>query len=287
MHPIVSFGAPITLQHGASSIVISVGGPVSISGSVKDDVVSIGAPIYLHPSTEVRRDVLSLGESSYRAPGVKVTGRIDGQMASWNNRGSPGDMNWILATWQYSGLGLAAGLALLMVCICIAVAFPWQTVLVANHLRREVIRSFVAGLMGVFLFAFLVVPLGLSLFGLPFALLIAVGAAAAWLLGITSFAVVLGKRLAVQRRHDAGLLWTVVSGMFILAVAGAVPWLGIIVVGLSGTTGAGALVLTMVARSRPAHVDGSRAFGEVPETFSLKKSYIPTGGSQRLSADED
>jgi hypothetical protein len=150
---------------------------------------------------------------------------------------------------------LAAGLALLLICVCVSVAFPWQTIQVANTLYRDLVRSLVAGLMGLFLFAFLVVPLGLSLFGLPFALLLAVAGAGAWLLGLTAAAVVLGRRLARLRGHDAGLLWLVVSGMFALALAGAIPWIGILLVGLAGVTGAGSSALTVISRARPTIAD--------------------------------
>jgi hypothetical protein len=283
-HPILSFGGPITLPKGSNSMVISILGPIYASGPIKDDVASIGSPIYLRSGASVHRDVVSVGESVYRAPRVRVDGRVGGQMVPWNGRGSPADTNWLLATWRYSGLSFAAGLALLLICTCIAVAFPWQTVLVANYLHRELARSLVAGLMGLFVFVFLVVPLGLSLFGLPFALLLAVAAAAAWLLGLTSAAVVAGRRLAAIRKHDAGLLWVVVSGMFVLALAGAIPWLGLFIVGLAGTTGAGALALTMVTRARPAPVSVPTGVDPDDETFSLPDAYVNTAGTSPAAA---
>jgi hypothetical protein len=276
-HPLLSIGAPVTLTKGSSSMVISILGPVYLSGRVKDDVAGIGSPIYVRSGASIQRDVVSLGESVYRAAGVTVEGRVGGQMVPWDGRGSPGDTNWLIATWRYSGLSFAAGLALLLICTCIALAFPWQTVMVANYLHRDLARSVVAGLMGLFLFLFLVVPLGLSLFGLPFALLIAVAAAAAWLLGLTSAAVVTGRRLAALRKHDAGLLWVVVSGMFAIALAGAIPWLGVLIVGLAGATGAGGLALAMIARARPAPVTVPFVIPEEDETFSSSSAYVSRG----------
>jgi hypothetical protein len=251
-HPLFSIFGSVTLEHGSHDLVISLFGPVHVNGVAKDDIADLGSAIYLDPGSTVQRDVVAVGNSVYRGPGVRVTGRVGGDMVQWNGRGKPGSPNWFAATWRYSSLSFAAGLALLLICVCVAVGLPWQTVMVSNYLHRELVRSLVAGLMGLFLFALLVIPLGLSLFGLPFALLLAVAAAAAWLLGLTAFAVVIGRELAKFRRHDAGLMWAVVSGMFTLAIAGAVPWIGVMVVGLAGTAGAGSLALTMVARSRPA-----------------------------------
>jgi len=273
-HPLFSIFGTVTLQKGSNDLVISLFGPVHVSGTVKDDIAAVGSGIYLHPGAVVKSDVVSIGSSVYRASNVAVSGRIGGDTVAWNGVGSPGATNWFEATWRYSGLSFAAGLALLLICVCIAVAFPWQTVLVSNNLHRETGRSLIAGIMGIFLFLFLVVPLGLSLFGLPFALLLAVAAAAAWLLGLTAAAVVVGRRIATLRRHDAGLLWAVVSGMFVIAVAGAVPWIGVLVVGLAGSAGAGSLGLTMIARSRPAP---AMPLVSEDETFSCSSTYLEPG----------
>lgn len=265
-------------------MVISILGPVHVSGIAKDDIAAVGSAIYLEHRANIQRDVVSLGESVYRAPGVQVSGRVGGEIVPWNGKGSPGSHNWLSATWHYSGLSLAAGLALLLICICISVVLPWQTVMVAKYLYGDLARSLVAGLMGLFLFAFLVVPLGLSIFGLPFALLLAILGVAAWLLGLTAAAVVIGRYVARLRRHDAGLLWAVVSGMFVLAIAGAVPWLGLVVVGVAGVTGAGALALTMIARARPSPLFADMPPDTQDETFDASGAYIdmaPTSPQSR------
>lgn len=277
-HPLITIGSDVWLTKGSKAMVISLFGSVHISGKVTDDVAGIESPVYLSSGSRVERDIISIGESVYRAPNVHIAGRVGGEMTPWKGSGSPGSPNWMLATWHYSGLSFAAGLALLLICTCIAMAFPWQTVLVANNLYRNLLRSLVAGLMGLFLFVFLIIPLGLSLFGLPFAALLAVAAAAAWLLGLTAAAVTTGRYLARLRRHEAGLLWAVVSGMFALAIAGAIPWMGSVVVGLVGATGAGSLALTMIARARPS----ARALDTASdETFRERAAYIERGEALR------
>ncbi len=123
---------------------------------------------------------------------------------------------------------------------------------------------------------FLAVPLGLSLFGLPFALLLAVAAAAAWLVGLTGAAVTLGRYLARLRNHDAGLLWTVVSGMFAACFVIAIPWLGPILVGLAGVTGAGSLALAMIGRARPDALP-HRLTSTAKQLRRLRRIYIVVG----------
>jgi hypothetical protein len=258
-------------------MVIDVLGPVHLGGRVSDDIATIAAPIYLRRGAVVQRDIVSVGDSVFRAPHVQVEGRVGSQMVAWSGVGSPGSRNWLYETWHYSRISFAVGLALLLVCTCIALTLPWQTVLVANNIYRDLLRSAVAGLMGVFLFAFLAVPLGLSLFGLPFALLLAVAAITAWLVGLTGAALTLGRYLARLRRHDAGLLWAVVSGMFVGAFVIAIPWVGPIVIGLAGITGAGSLALAMIGRARPEPLPEHVEFIE-GETISEGRSYIQSGG---------
>jgi hypothetical protein len=277
-HPLFAIASDVTLKHGSNGLVISLFGPINVFGPVKDDVADFGSALYLHPGAHVDKDVVSVGNSVYRARDVTVGGRIGGEMVAWNGTGTPGATNWFQATSRYSSLSFAAGLALLIICVGIGIAFPWQTVLVANTLNRDAVKSVMAGLMGLFLVAFLVIPLGLSLFGLPFALLLAVAGAAAWLLGLTAAAVVLGKWIAKIRRHEATLLWAVVAGMACLAVAGAVPWIGVLFVGLAGVAGAGSLALTMVARARPVPVSDS-SLVENDETFHASESYVELAGN--------
>jgi hypothetical protein len=273
-HPLLSVGADVWLPHGSSAVVIAVLGRIHAEGRLSDDVANLGGPIYLQKGTIVERDVVSIGDAVYRAPEVRITGRVGGQMFVWNGSGSPGRLIWPLDLWHFSRLSFAAGLALLLICTCIAVAFPWQTVVVANNLFRGMLRSALAGLMGIFLFVFLAVPLGMSLFGLPFALLLAVAAAAAWLLGLTAAAVTIGRYLACWRGHEAGLLWAVVSGMFASALVLAVPVIGPLLVGLAGTTGAGSLALIIVDRARPGAELPSVA---MDETSGDAGAYIESG----------
>jgi hypothetical protein len=275
-HPLIAIGSRVELPKGSRELVLDLFGSVSVNRTASDDIATLGAPIYLHPGATVKRDIVAVGGNVYRAPRVRVTGQIGGDMVAWNGVGSPGGANVLAGIWNYSGLSLAAGLALLLVCVCISIAFPWPTVLVATYLYREVVRSILAGLMGAALFIFLVVPLGLSLFGLPFALLLAVTAAGAWLLGLTASAVMIGRHVALLRHHDAGLLWAVVSGMFLLAIAGSIPFLGALIMLLAGTTGAGALGLTMVARARPNHP--LRPLGR-HETFPEGDAYMKGRGA--------
>jgi hypothetical protein len=146
-------------------------------------------------------------------------------------------------------LGLAAGLALLLAGTCLVVVFPWQVVLISSTLRGAPLKSVAAGVMIFLTFVFLVVPLGLSLAGLPFALLLSAAAALAWLFGMAASAVLVGRFLA---HGPVSLLWAAAAGLVGLALLMAVPVVGPLLVTLTGLSGAGALAVALISRARPA-----------------------------------
>jgi hypothetical protein len=155
-------------------------------------------------------------------------------------------------------LGLAAGLALLLIGTCLTIVFPWQVVLISSTLRGAPLKSAAAGVLCLLTFLFLVVPLGLSLAGLPFAVLLTGAGGLAWLFGLTASAVVLGRTLS---RRPVSLVWATAAGLVLLALGLAVPVLGALLVAVIGLTGAGALAVAMMSRSRP--------MSPLAETFSL------------------
>jgi hypothetical protein len=195
--------------------------------------------------------VLSIAGGIYKARHVTVSGRLGGALHAWDGtptrgRPSPGTLAFLNVR-----LGLAAGLALLLIGICLIAVFPWQVVLIATTLRGEPLKSAAAGLTNLIIFVFLVAPLGLSLAGLPFALLLTAAAVLAWLFGLTAAAVVLGRLLA---RGTVSLVWAAGAGLLLLACSLAIPLLGPLAISAIGLIGTGALAVALISRTRPAVV---------------------------------
>lgn len=246
--PILSFGSDVIVRHGSSSMVMAILGNVRIDGSVRDDVVAVDGRVYLQRGARVRGDVLSILGGIYRQPGSRVSGRLGGALHAWNGRTLPRQRNVGAAAMQNIRLGLAAGLALLLVGTCLVIVFPWQIVLIASTLRDAPYKSIAAGSMSVLIFLFLVIPLGLSLAGLPFALLLSGAASLAWLFGLCAVAVIMGRRVS---RRPVSLVWASAAGLLVLALGMAVPFIGPILVTGTGLMGAGALAVALIGRSRP------------------------------------
>jgi hypothetical protein len=219
-----------------------------VSGHASDDLVAIGGRVFIHRGATVDGDVVSLLGGIYRAPGANISGRAGGAMTRWNGTSPVIHRNLARFLVNTVRLGMAAGLALLLIGTCLTIVFPWQIVLISTTLREAPIKSMVAGLLSLMAFVFLVVPLGLSLAGLPFALLLTGAAVLAWLFGLTAAAVLLGRLLS---RQPVSLLWATAGGLVILAVSMAVPLAGPLVVALTGLIGAGALAVALFSRARP------------------------------------
>ncbi len=246
--PVLSLGGNVRLPRGSGSVVVVLFGDVWAHGTVGDDVVTARGRIYLEPHTRVMGDIVSVLGGIYRAPGVSMTGRVGGALHVWNGRSpepSRAFLPFLLSTMR---LGMAAGLALLLIGTCLTVVFPWQIVLISSTLRGSPVKSTAAGLLSLLTFLFLVVPLGLSLAGLPFALLLTGAAILAWLFGITAASVVLGRALA---RNPASLLWAAGAGLIALALGMSVPVAGPLIVLLLGLAGAGALAVALLGRGSP------------------------------------
>jgi hypothetical protein len=248
-HPLIAIGSDVYLPQGSRSIVIVVGGDIHIAGTASDDLVALRGRVFAQKNARLEGDVLTVVGGTYEAAGVHATGRVGGAVNNhWDGKTIPSDHNLGSILANSIRLGLAAGLALVLVGACLTIVFPWQIVLISNTLRSAPVKSVGAGVVSVLALSFLVIPLGLSLAGLPFALLLAAAAALAWLFGMTAAAVVLGRALA---RGPVSLLWAAAAGLLALAVAMAVPILGPLLVALVGLAGAGALAVALLTRARP------------------------------------
>jgi hypothetical protein len=238
----------VYLPSGSRSIVVTIDGDIHASGTSTDDLVALDGRVFLNSGARVDGDVLSLLGGIYEASGATVNGRAGGAVHRWNGTTSAGRHNLASLLANSIRLGLAAGLAVLLAGACLTIVFPWQVVVISSTLRAAPVKSVVAGVMAVLTFMFLVVPLGLSLAGLPFALLLTVAASFAWLFGLTACAVVLGRFIA---HGPVSLLWASAAGLVTLALAMAVPVLGPVIVTLTGLLGAGALAVSLISRARP------------------------------------
>lgn len=246
--PLIAFRARVDAPAGTRAVVVVAGGTVTVGGTVKRDIVALGGRVYLRPGTVVDADVIAIAGTIYRAPNVRLNAQLGGPVRRWNGRTQPAGTDLASTLATSTRIGLAAGLALLLIGTVLTIVFPWQVVLISSTLRAQPVKSVAAGGLCLVTFLFLVVPLGLSLAGLPFALLLSGAGTLAWLFGITACGVVLGRVLA---RGAVSLVWASAAGLVVLALGMTVPVIGPLVVTVAGLGGAGALAVALLSRSRP------------------------------------
>lgn len=246
--PVIAVGSDVVLEQGSRSVVVAILGNVHVQGSARDDIVALAGRIYLNHGARVRGDVLSVLGGVYKTKDAVVDGRIGGALHRWKGGHAASRRNLPRFLVNNVRLGMAAGLALLLIGTCLTIVFPWQVVLISGTLRRSPVKSAAAGVLCLLTFMFLVIPLGLSLAGLPFALLLTGAASLAWLFGLTASAVLIGRFVA---RSPSSLLWSTAAGLVLLALGMTVPLAGPLLVAVTGLTGAGTLAVALIGRSRP------------------------------------
>jgi hypothetical protein len=247
--PLIAIGSDVYLPAGSHAIVVTIDGDIHATGTARDDLVALDGRVYVGKSARADGDVLSILGGIYRAPGAVISGRVGGALHAWDGRSTAGRHSLASLVANSIRLGLAAGLALLLAGACLTIVFPWQVVVISTTLRSSPVKSVAAGIMAALTFMFLVVPLGLSLAGLPFALLLTGAASFAWLFGLTAVAVVLGRSIA---HGPVSLLWAAAAGLVALSLTMAVPVVGPVLVTLTGLLGAGALAVSLISRARPS-----------------------------------
>jgi hypothetical protein len=127
---------------------------------------------------------------------------------------------------------------------------PWSIVVTAATTRYMPLRSALAALTGVVVVPLLALPLVLSLIGLPLALLLGLGAAVVWLVGLTAAGLLVGRWILNEGSRTHGYLRVVLVGLAPILLALAVPVLGPLFVGAIGFWGAGARMVSFVEKGR-------------------------------------
>lgn len=249
-HSLVVVGGDVSVQEGMDYPLVVILGDVRVAGPMANALVVLGGNVYLDRSAIVDDAIVVLDGQVFRAPGAMIQGTIGASVRDWTGQREVGRSLGDVDLMRQSRLGLAAGLGLLLVCLAVVALLPWSVVMTAATCRRYPIRSGLAGLTGVLAVPFVVLPLTLSLVGLPLAILLGFGAVLLWLVGLTALGFMIGQRLLGRRPERSSFLRVLIVGLAPILLALAVPVLGPLVVGAAGVLGAGARIVSFVERER-------------------------------------
>lgn len=249
-HSLIVVDGDVSLRDGMDYPLVVILGNVRVDGSLRDVLVAVGGNVYLDRHAVVDDSIVVLGGQVFRAPGAIIQGTVGATVREWVGQAAVDRSLDRVDLVRQVQLGLAAGLGLLLVCLVVVAVVPWSVVVTAATARHYPIRSGLAGLTGLLAVPFVVLPLTLSLIGLPLAILLGFGAVLIWLVGLTAAGFLAGQRLLGRRPEQTSYLRVLIVGLTPILLALAVPVLGPMIVGAAGVLGAGARIVSFIERER-------------------------------------
>ncbi len=249
-HSIIVLGGDVDVETTTEFPIVMAGGNLTVHGQIHNDVVVIAGNVILGATSVVDGDLVAIVGKVFRADGATVRGTLGGTVQTWSNDAPPPPLEPVDLVRQIR-LGLATGFGLLLLCLVVSAALPWSIVVTAATARRFPIRSALAAATSVVALPLLLLPLILSLVGLPIAVVIGFGAIAVWLVGLSAAGYLVGRRMiGRQRQPPRGFLLVSLVGLAPILLSLAIPVVGPVAVGLIGFLGAGARIVSFVERDR-------------------------------------
>lgn len=250
-----SFGSNIVVSGGEITCgsIIAFGGSIAIEGEVRGSVIAFNSDVVI--SGIVDGNVRLYGGSLVLQAGSAVQGNIDlytTQYAAGTRAFAGGKffmhtnpMDWLNpfgAGWNFDFWLLVIWEALGFV---IASLFPEHVMFVQTTLVNRMRRSVLVGLLSVLLAPIVLLMLVALVILLPVAIIVGLGLVAAWVLGVVSVGLQLGKYLIgkIAPQHNSRSL-QVAAGMAVLVLAGTLPVIGPVITVGAGIVGLGAALLS-------------------------------------------
>jgi hypothetical protein len=248
-HSAIILGGDVAIDTVVEYPIVIVGGNLTVLGTVHNDVVVVAGNVFLGGSAIVDGDLVTVVGQVYRASGAAIRGTLGGTVHAWANEIPPPPLEHVDLIRQVR-LGLATGFGLLLLCLVVSAALPWSIVVTAATARRFPIRSALAAATSVVALPLVLLPLILSLVGLPIAIVISFGALTVWLVGLAAAGYLAGRRILSRQNEPRGFLLVLIVGLAPILLILAIPVFGPLAVGTIGFLGAGARIVSFVERDR-------------------------------------
>jgi hypothetical protein len=249
-HSLIVVGGDVTLRAGLDSPLVVFVGNVDVDAPLRDDLVVVDGNVLLDQHAMVEGSLVTVVGQVYRSPSAVIRGTIGANVREWSDRTPTGQALKQVDLLRQVRLGLATGFGLLLLCLVVAALLPWSILITAATARRHPIRSALAGATGGIIVPLLLLPLTLSLVGLPLAAILSVGAVLVWLVGLTAVGFLVGRWLLNERSAHVGFMRVLIVGLTPILLVLAVPVAGPLFVATVGFLGAGARVVSFVERER-------------------------------------
>ena len=227
---LVVFGGNILLEE--SSIVngdtVVLGGNVTSNGTINGNLVALGGIVELNELARIEGDLTVLGSSYEQAPGAVIDGNIiteenvpfefswpenfglfDGKMPAFQLQRLP----FVSASWFFFRILIWTGLAILL-----ALFIQDQAAVINRTAFGYPFMSIVVGLGVVIIAPLVLIALIITILLSPVSLLGIFALIAAWVVGLVSVSIEIGRKLATALNQSWPTPLAAGLGMFILSL---------------------------------------------------------------------
>jgi cytoskeletal protein CcmA (bactofilin family) len=287
---LVVFGGNVILETSSTvnGDTVVMGGNVTSNGTINGNLVALGGIVELQEEARVIGDLTVLGSSFEQASGAYISGTIvtgenipfdfnlpsdiglfEGDFPVFQFRELP----FVSASWFFFQVLIWTGLAVL-----VALFFQKQAPVVNRAAFGQPVMSIVVGLGITFIAPLVLIALILTILLSPVSLLGILALLAAWVLGMVSLSIEIGKKLAEALDQNWATPILAGIGMFILSLLfngfqHIVPCVGFLPKFILGLWVTGAVVLTRFGTREYPEAEGkivpaaNNSSEEIPQAF--------------------
>jgi cytoskeletal protein CcmA (bactofilin family) len=206
-----SFGGPARVSGKVGEDLSSYGGPVDVSGSVKGDVSLFGGSLTLRSSATVEGDVSIFGGALEQESGSRIRGEIhnfSSAIAGSVGRGISEAVTRGERGRRYEGAPKKALISGFLVGLCLlpfllTLFFPAQVETVAASATADFWRAIGVGLIIEMAIVPATVALAVSVIGIPFIPVAYAALAAAFIMGLGAFFLLMARRVCLNHGRPA------------------------------------------------------------------------------------
>ncbi|MBG7609523.1 MAG: polymer-forming cytoskeletal protein [Anaerolineae bacterium] len=205
---LIVFAGTITLEAESTvnGDVVLMGGTVSANGLVNGSLIGIGGSVTLEESAQIHGDLVTIGATLNKNEAAQITGQVLKEFPERFQFSVPSEMNFsddvfrrrvgltdplLSGAWFFFRIFIWAALAVLLVLF-----FSKETDRVSRAALAQPVITGGAGLLILMLFPIVVLVLGITIIGIPVALIAMVLLGVAWLIGWIALGLEVGRRIA-------------------------------------------------------------------------------------------
>ena len=299
---LVVFGGNVILETSSkvNGDAVILGGNFTSNGSINGNLVALGGLVELQDEARVIGDLAVFGSSFEQASGAYISGTVvtednvpfdfdlpsdfglfEGNFPVFRFRELP----FVSASWFFFQVLIWTGLAIL-----VALFIQNQAPVVNRAAFGQPVMSVVVGLGIAFVAPLVLVALLVTILLSPVSLLGILALLAAWVVGLVSLSIEIGKKLAEAMDQSWPIPILAGIGMFILSLLfngfqHIVPCVGFLPKLVLGMWVTGAVVLTRFGtKEYPEDRVAPVAFEEIPEAFQTDTSADDQAGQAAVNA---